>query len=141
MPQGFLAKVRMMFEGDPAIRRVSDDPVLSAELVLLFRMILADGEVDADEMETFRHICSESFGIPPESLEAVIRYLQDFAYETTGSRALELFRGLDHARRVELARHMVRIAKSDHRLNPMEISLLKRTMSVLEIDASEIVHA
>ena len=85
MPEGFLSRVRMLFEGDPAIRRVADDPVLTAELLLLFRMILADGAVEEKELETFRRICRDSFGIPEDSLGGVIRYLQDFGYETTGS--------------------------------------------------------
>ena len=48
-----------MIEGDPGIRKVADDPVLSAELLLLFRMILADGKVDDSEMKAFRRICRE----------------------------------------------------------------------------------
>lgn len=139
MATGFLAKLRMMFDGDPAIRRVADDPVLSAELLLLFRMILADGEVDSQEMDTFRRICRESFGISDESLAGVIRYLQDFGYETTGSQALALFRTLDRERRIQLGRHMAEIAKSDRKLSEHEVRLLRRTIDVLELDPDEIV--
>ncbi|MEP4752324.1 MAG: TerB family tellurite resistance protein, partial [Nitratireductor sp.] len=77
MAEGFLAKLRVLVEGDPAVRRVADDPVLSAELLLLFRMILADGEVDEKELETFRRICREAFGIGEDGLKNVIRYLHD----------------------------------------------------------------
>lgn len=139
MINGLLAKIKKLFEGDPAIHRVADDPVTSAELLLLFRMILADGEVDEQEMETFRRICRDSFAIPEESLEGVIRYLQDFGYETTGSQALALFRTLPRERRVQLGRHMVEIAKSDQKLSEHEVRLLKRTIQVLELEPEEIV--
>ena len=45
MATGLLAQLKELFEGDPGVRKVADDPVLSAELLLLFRMILADGLV------------------------------------------------------------------------------------------------
>ena len=51
MASGLLAQIREIFEGDPGVRKVADDPVLSAELLLLFRMILADGQVSDSEME------------------------------------------------------------------------------------------
>ena len=63
MLNSVLARVRMLIEGDPGIRKVADDPVLSAELLLLFRMILADGKVDDAEMTAFRRICRDVFGI------------------------------------------------------------------------------
>ncbi len=128
----------MLFEGDPAIRRVADDPVLTAELLLLFRMILADGAVEEKELETFRRICRDAFGIPEDKLGGVIRYLQDFGYETTGSQALSLFRTLDRERRVELGRHLAEIAKADRNLSEHEVRLLKRTLEVLELDPREI---
>jgi uncharacterized tellurite resistance protein B-like protein len=63
MARGLLAQIREIFEGDPGVRKVADDPVLSAELLLLFRMILADGQVSDTEMAVFRRICAESFEI------------------------------------------------------------------------------
>lgn len=139
MSEGFLAKLRMLFEGDPAVRRVADDPVLSAELLLLFRMILADGAVDEKELATFRRICRDAFGIGEESLKGVIRYLQDFGYETSGSQALAIFRTLDRQRRIELARHLAEIAKSDEDLSEHEVRLLKRTLDVLELEPGEVI--
>ncbi|MEO9613010.1 MAG: TerB family tellurite resistance protein [Nitratireductor sp.] len=139
MAEGFLAKLRVLVEGDPAVRRVADDPVLSAELLLLFRMILADGEVDEKELETFRRICREAFGIGEDGLKNVIRYLHDFGYETTGSQALALFRTLERPRRVQLARHMAEIAKSDSDLSAHEVRLLRRTLDVLDLEPSDVV--
>ena len=136
-----LAKVRMMIEGDPGVRKVADDPLLSAELLLLFRMILADGKVDDNEMATFRRICRDAFGIEGESVDAVIEYLNDFGYETSGTQAIDLFRSLDLERRKTLARRMAAIAKADTQLVEQEIQLLKRTLELLGVDPNDLVQA
>ena len=54
MAGGLVAKIRSLMDGDSGVRKVADDPILTAELLLLFRMILADGEIDEKEMAAFR---------------------------------------------------------------------------------------
>jgi uncharacterized tellurite resistance protein B-like protein len=54
-------------------------------------MILADGTVSDSEMDTFRRICREAFGIGDESLDGIVEYLNDFGYETSGAQALAIF--------------------------------------------------
>ena len=139
MATGLLAQLRDLFEGDPGVRKVADDPVLSAELLLLFRMILADGVVQESEMEAFRRICRDAFGISEESLDGVVEYLNDFGYETSGAQAVDMFRELDPERRKLLARHMAEIAKADSQLAENEVRLLRRTMELLGITPVEIV--
>lgn len=134
MALGLLGKITSFFEGDPGVRKVAGDPVLSAELLLLFRMILADGAVSESEMRAFRRICAESFGIAEASIDEVIEYLNEVGYETTGAQALAMFRELGVERRVELARHMADIAKADSQLADTEIQMLKRTLEMLEVD-------
>jgi len=129
-----------LFDGDPGVRKVADDPVLSAELLLLFRMILADGEVAESEMQAFRRICRESFGITESSIDGVIEYLNDFGYETNGSQAIAMFRDLDVERRRLLARHMAEIAKADERLAENEVRLLRRTLDLLGISPVDLVR-
>lgn len=141
MAFAFLDHIRNMFEGDPGVRKVADDPVLSAELLMLFRMILADGSVSDSEMETFRRICRDAFGIPESSVDAVIEYLNEAGYETTGAQAIALFRDLPVERRRVLAGHMVEIAKADASLATNEIRLLKRTLEVLDVDPADVVKA
>lgn len=133
------SRIRELFEGDPVVRKVADDPALSAEILLLFRMVLADGEVDEAELETLRRICADAFGIDAESFGKVMRYLQDYGYETTTAQALAIFRGYPHERRVELARHLAEIAKADDELNQQEVRLLARTLEVLRLDPHEVV--
>ncbi|MDP3898308.1 MAG: TerB family tellurite resistance protein [Mesorhizobium sp.] len=139
MSTGIIERIRVLFEGDPAVRRVADDPVLTAELMLLFRMVLADGEAAEPEMAAFRRICRDAFGIGEESLKQVVAYLQDFGYETTEPRALGAFGGLPLHRRIELARHMAEIAKADQKLSKQEVDLLKRTISILHVDPMDVV--
>jgi len=114
--------------------------VLSAELLLLFRMILADGEVAESELRVFRRICRESFGIAETSIDGVIEYLNEFGYETTGSQAIAMFRDLDVDRRRLLARHMAEIAKADERLAENEVRLLRRTLDLLGISPVDLVR-
>ena len=112
MAASLLTKIRAVFEGDPGVRKVAEDPVLSAEILLLFRMILADGVATEAEMAAFRHICAESFGIEGESVDAVIEYLNEFGYETNAAQAVAMFQDLPVERRKQLARHMAEIAKA-----------------------------
>ncbi len=139
MPANFFAKMFSIFEGDPGVRLVADDPALSAELLLLFRMILADGEVSENEMDAFRRICRDAFAIPEDSIDAVIDYLLDVGYETTGRQAIEVFQGFDIDRRRALARHMATIAKADHGLKDREVRLLKRTLDMLGLTPEDAV--
>lgn len=140
MSQGLLSRFMTMFEGDPGVRKVADDPVLSAELLLLFRMILADGVVSESELDTFRHICRDAFGIGEDSIDGVVEFLNDFGYETSGAQALELFKELDLDRRKLLARHMAEIAKADSRLAEKEVRLLRRTLEVLGLSPVDVVR-
>ncbi len=132
-----LAKLRLLFEGDPGVRKVANDPTLTAELLLLFRMMLADGAVSERELETFRRICNDAFGIGEDSFRGVVRYLQDFGYETTAPQALEMFRALPLERRHQLVRHLAEIAKADAQLHEHEVKILKRTLEFLDVKASE----
>ncbi|ODT08396.1 MAG: hypothetical protein ABS58_02575 [Mesorhizobium sp. SCN 65-20] len=139
MSTGLLAQIRSLFEGDPGVRKVADDPVLTAELLLLFRMILADGVASDSEMAAFRRICAEAFGIGDDSIDAVVEYLNDFGYETNGSQAIALFQDLDVERRRLLARHMADIAKADAHLAENEVKLLRRTLDLLGVSPVEVV--
>ncbi|MCX8569218.1 TerB family tellurite resistance protein [Aminobacter sp. MET-1] len=139
MATGLLAQIRSLFEGDAGVRKVAEDPVLSAELLLLFRMILADGVASESEMAVFRRICAQSFGIAEGSIDAVIEYLNDFGYETNGSQAIAMFQDLDVERRKLLARHMADLAKADKHLAENEVKLLRRTMDLLDISPVDVV--
>ena len=137
MPLRLLQQIKSLFDGDPGVRKVADDPVLSAELLLLFRMILADGRVEGSELEMLRRICRESFGIGDESFDGIVEYLNDFGYETNGAQAVQMFQDMDIARRRQLARHMAEIAKADEQLSENEVRLLRRTLELLDISPAD----
>lgn len=140
MAAGLLSRFVSMFEGDPGVRKVADDPALSAELLLLFRMILADGVVKDSEMETFRRICRDSFDIGDESFDGVVEFLNDFGYETNGAQAISLFQDFDIDRRRLLAQHLAEIAKADEQLAENEVRLLRRTLELLGISPVDVVR-
>ena len=140
MARGLLAQIREIFEGDPGVRKVADDPVLSAELLLLFRMILADGQVSDSEMAVFRRICARSVrhrrGVASRASSNISTIS---ATRPTARRRSEMFRELDVERRRTLARHMAEIAKADSQLAENEVRLLRRTLDLLGISPVDVV--
>ena len=131
MTPSIIDRLVAFFEGDPAVRRVAQDPSVTAELLLLFRVALADGKVEQAEMDTLKRIAQEAFGIGPESFPDVVRYLHEFGYETTGKQAAEVFRSMSYERKKALVEHMEAIARSDHSLDEREAGLIRRTIEKL----------
>lgn len=140
MASGLIGKLMDLFEGDPAVRRVAGDPALSAEILLLFRMILADGNVSESELATLRRICADSFGIDEANFAKVVSWLSEYGYETGTPEALATFRQFPPERRIQLARHLAAIAKSDDELHAAEVRLLARTLEVLKLEPSDVVQ-
>jgi uncharacterized tellurite resistance protein B-like protein len=134
----FFENLHETLDDNPAIKKIAGNPVIAAELLLLFRMILADGVVDKSEMEMFRRICRLHFGIDDESFHDVVRYLNFFCMEKTDAEAIGIFQTLDDDRKKELVEHMVEIASADHNLHPSERDMLIRTLQKLgyESDAA-----
>ena len=129
MLQGLLDNVIAVFDGDPGVRKVADDPVLSAELLLLFRMILADGAVSESEMAVFRRICREAFSASPRTASTASSNIStSSATRPTASQAIAMFRDLDRrpARRAGPAygRHRQGRLRS---WSDEEMRMLKRT--------------
>jgi uncharacterized tellurite resistance protein B-like protein len=139
MAQGLLAKLRDLIQGNPSVRKVADDPALMAELLLLFRMILADGEVRERELATMRRIAAANFGIEGDDLEQVLTHLHAFGYEITPTQAIAVFREFSMERRMLLARHMADLAKADEELSQYEVRLLARVVEMLDLDPSSVV--
>lgn len=123
---GLFKAIQALIEGDASVRKVADDAVLTAELLLLFRVILADGQVTQSELDRFQAICRDSFGLAEESFGAVMRYLKDYGYETDAAQAIEMFREMDIDRRRALAAHVADIAQADQRLDTREFHLIER---------------
>ncbi|TCD15016.1 TerB family tellurite resistance protein [Oricola cellulosilytica] len=131
---GWLEALKNRLEQERVVRLVANDAALTAELLLLFRVILADGEVEERELEAFRRVCRESFGIEPDAMDGVYRYLQDFAYETSASQATSVFADLPIERRQTLLDHMIEIAGADRDIDPREEKFVKRVADMLDFE-------
>lgn len=138
MSDGFFGKIKDMIARDKAVRMVADDPALTAELILLFRVVLADGEVSASELEKFKEICATAFGIPPEAVEGVGEYLGDFSYETTSQQAASVFADMGAERKQLLVEHMLQIAGADHRTSNKELDLIRAVASKLGFEVAPV---
>ncbi len=138
MANKLIEAVRGYFDMDKSVRKVADDVELTAELILLIRMMFADGRLAKRELTNFKRICHTAFDIPEEDVADVIAYLKETGYETSAEEAAGIFRGLDVERRRALLVHMLSIAKSDDELHSDEIDLLRRTASVLGMSAEDL---
>jgi len=131
---GLLDTIKSMLERDKTVRLVANDPALTAELLLLFRMILADGEVRSEELLKFKSICRSAFGLNPDVMSEVYKYLEDFGYEMTAEQTADIFKELPADRRRDLLDRMIQIAESDDRLDARELALLGKTADMLGFD-------
>ena len=138
MPNRIVEAVRSYFDADKSVRKVADDVELTAELILLIRMMFADGRLAKRELINFKRICKNAFDIPEEDVADVIEYLKETGYETTAEEAAAMFAGLEPERQRGLLVHMLSIAKSDDELHADEISLIRRTAQVLGMNADDL---
>ena len=136
--KSLMQTLRQFVEGNPSVRKVADDIELTSELILLVRMMFADGELKPAEIGNFKRICKTAFDIPEEDIPEVLQYLRDFGYETTAADAAAMFSELDSERKRALLIHMLSIAKSDNELHVDEAELIKRTAGALGMTAAEI---
>jgi uncharacterized tellurite resistance protein B-like protein len=133
MADSILKSFAQFFTGNPSVRKVASDPVLTAELLLLFRIMLADGRVQKEEEQAFERLCQSVFGIAPEDLPAVTDHLRDFSYETTGRQALDAFADASQERRLELVNHMRDLALADAHFTDHERRLVEKVAKLLSV--------
>ena len=138
MANKFLDRIRGYFERDKTVRMVADDVQLTAELMLLIRMMFADGRLAKRELVNFKRICQTAFNIPEEDVIDVIAFLKETGYETTAEEAAAMFKELDVERRRGLLLHMLSIARSDEDLHTDEIGLLRSTAKTLGMTAEDL---
>ena len=141
MAPRILKSIQEFIEGNRSVRRVADDIELTSELILLVRMMFADGELRAEEYDNFARICETAFGIPSDDVPEVLRYVKDFGYETKAADAASMFSELSLPRKRSLLIHMLSIAKADNELDAQEAELIRRTASILGLTPADIVAA
>lgn len=120
-------RVRAFLDQYSSLNKVAHDPILTAELLLLVRMSFANKSVEPAEADAFVSICTRILGLNGDELTDILKYLQDFGYETTDAQAADMLAGLDEARKREILDHMVMVAKADGEIDPRERRLLEAT--------------
>lgn len=126
-------RIQDFFLGNEGVRKVADDPLVTAELVMLLRIVMADGKIRDSELVGFQKICEKAFGIAPEDFPEVMSFLEDFAFETTGKQALEMFKDHSEERKRELLANMAALARADDEMHGHERLILQRAASYLGI--------
>ena len=133
MSDSLLKSLNSFFNGNASVRKVANDPALSAELLLLFRVMLADGRVQDEEQAAFERICQTAFGIEADDIGQVTEYLREFGYETSGRQAIEMFAEVTFERRIALIEHMREIANADAQFLPQERVLIDKVAEMLGV--------
>lgn len=90
--------------------RLDGDPVTVGQILLMFRMILADGVVRAREMEAFEAICIERFSIRAGEMPALHSYLERRQAVGASGNDIKPLQALPQEERERLIGHMKRIA-------------------------------
>jgi uncharacterized tellurite resistance protein B-like protein len=127
--------------GEPwrgCLKNAGEDPAMVAELLMLFRMILADGEVKQEELATLRRICREAFDVDEAAFPVLMDLVDRLGGGAGNLQTLRVFRGFDRPRRIALARRMLALARADEDLNRHEARLLVRVLDILELEPADI---
>ncbi|MEP3438686.1 MAG: TerB family tellurite resistance protein [Hoeflea sp.] len=120
-------RVRGFLDHHASLSKVAHDPVLTAELLLLARMSFADKSVEPAEADAFAAICTRLLGLNGEELTDILKYLNEFGYETSDAQAADMLADLDEARKREILAHLSAIAQADGEVDERERKLFQAT--------------
>ena len=117
-----------------ALGQLSEDPVALAEVLVLFRMVLADGVVHPSQLTAFERICERQFGISPRDMPELHALLDSPQARSTEAQAFQLLSQLDTEARTALLDDMMRIARANSNRDAHEDKLIRRTASLLGLE-------
>lgn len=109
-----------------AVAELAEQPVALAEVLLLFRIVLADGVVRASQLSAFEQVCQRQFGVRPEEMDQLHALLDSRQGQFADLETFALIRSLDTDKRSALLGEMVRIAAANAELDASEEKLLRR---------------
>lgn len=138
MSETLFERISAYLSKKTAVQRLSEDPALVSELLLLVRLVFVDGQKQPAEMQALQQIMQQDFDIKAEELPEVADYLKTFSYETTSVQAAALFAELAPERRQSLINHLLTIAEADNEIHPAESALLMRVIEQLDVTPEEI---
>lgn len=123
----FGERVKALLDQGGSVNRVAHDPVLTAELLLLVRMSFANKSVEPAEADAFAAICTRLLGLNGEELTDILKYLNDFGYETTDAQAADMLADLSETRKREILGHLAIVAQADGEVDERERRLFEAT--------------
>lgn len=133
--RGIFASIARLFERNPqtsgALAELSDDPVALAEILVLFRMVLADGIVQPSQLRAFERICEQHFGISPEDMPELHALLDSPKARACEADAFTLIGQLDTEARTTLLDDMMRIANANALMDERDDKMIRRTAGLL----------
>ena len=136
--KGILASIAQLFEREQqlpgALGRLSEDPVALAEILLLFRMVLADGVVQPSQLTAFERICEQNFGINRRHIPDLHALLDSPKARSCDAKAFTLLGQLDTEARTTLLEDMMRIARASAVRNDGDERLIRRTADLLGLE-------
>lgn len=113
------------------VQMVADDPKMAAEVLLLLRVMFADGSMNEKELELFKQMCTSLFGIEADDVPEVVKFLTDTSYETNSEQAANVFRDMPVKRKNELLRNLLRMAFVDESFHDNEKDMIARIARTL----------
>lgn len=136
--KGLFASIARLFERKPLLPgklgELSEDPVALAEILVLFRMVLADGIVQPSQLTAFERICEQHFGISPRDMPELHALLESPKARSYDAQAFTLLGQLDTDARTTLLKDMMRIADANIVRDERDDRLIRRTASLLDLD-------
>jgi len=117
-----------------ALGQLSENPAAMAEVLVLFRMVLADGVVRPAQLTAFERICERQFGISPRDMPELHALLESPLARSCDAEAFTLLSQLDTTARTTLLDDMMRIARAKPELGVGEDRLLRRMASLLGLE-------
>ncbi|MEL6735026.1 MAG: TerB family tellurite resistance protein [Pseudomonadota bacterium] len=121
-----------------SVQMVADDPQLTSEMLLLVRMMFADGELSPAEMTLFKSLCGSAFGIPEEDVSDVIKFLRDVGYETSGQQAAKMFEFMPDERKQQVLGNVMAMARADMKVHANEVEMIGRIAKALGYDPDKV---
>lgn len=130
--------IRDMLTARSSVQMVADDPVMAAQIMLLVRVMFADGNLTGEELALFKGLCKTVFGIPEGDVPEVIHYLRDYGYETSGEQAALDFQNMPAEDRRKLMVQLITMARIDKQIHAKEADLITRVGRVLGFNDEQV---
>jgi uncharacterized tellurite resistance protein B-like protein len=144
MSTGVLHCIAKMFSHEPrwhgALGELAADPVALAEVLLLFRMVLADGVVRPSQLSAFEQICQQQFGLKAEDMEQLHMLLDSPQGQSSEAEAFSLIRQLDTDKRSALLGEMMLIARANAEFDASEEKQIRRMADLLELEPASLMR-